>query len=196
MIRVLTMLGGWVAGIGSVIAAGAAVWLARRPERLQLRVVVERDFTVHGWGTNDFVQWDVVNIGSRPIMIERVGWIRRRKLRKVTESESVSPRDLPCTLQPGEDFCWKTPWHSGALAHRLGYPGSVEARIYTSIGDGAYPIGQKLRKYFRDERAKRKLERRRRKRKLISTSSVDEPSAPLRDAPSGVEADPPGDPTA
>lgn len=177
MIRVLAMLGTWFAGLASAAAVITALCLARRPEMLRLRVVVERDFDVRGGSINNFVQWDVVNIGPRPLMIERVGWVHRRKLRQVTESESVSPLRLPCTLQPGEDLCWKTSWHFGKLPSRLGYPRSVKARIYTSIGDRAYPVGLKLRKHFRDERrATRKLKRGR-NRKQVSSSSANEPSS-------------------
>ena len=211
MIRLLAMIGNWVAGLGAIAAVAVSLWLARRSEKLRLRVKVDRvrvereeiRYVRDGEPVSKIVNRDqiifsVTNRGSRTETIESVGWAHRKGLERVSEIIQYlgSYRHPYYRLEPGANH--KVVMNTTkAIAPLPESPKWVRGIVHTPMGSKAVRVGPELRKYFREERrAKRKI-RHRRNRKVIPTSSDDEPSAPLRDAPSDVEAEPPrDDPTA
>lgn len=79
-----TVAGTWFAGIATLLAAGVALHLARRSERVGLRIFVGvRDMVGGGTAPTPYLCFDVTNIGPRPVVITNVGWvIGKRKSRR------------------------------------------------------------------------------------------------------------------
>lgn len=75
-IQVWIAVGTWLAGVGTIAATVVALYLARRAERLRLRIRVQLMQVVMGDGTpfQDQLGIDVANVGERPITINSVGW--------------------------------------------------------------------------------------------------------------------------
>ena len=209
MIRLLAMIGNWVAGLGTIAAVGVSLWLALRSEKLRLRVKVDRvrveleeiRYVRDGQPLSKTVDRDriifsVTNRGSRTETIESVGWAHRKGLERASEIvRRLGKYGRPYRLEPGTNHKVVIDT-TKAMTPLPESPKWVRGIVHTPMGSKAVRVGPELRKYFREERrAKRKMRRGRNRRKMIPTSSDDEPSAPLHDAPSDVGANPPRDPS-
>lgn len=75
-IQIWIAIGSWLAGIGTVGATAVALYLARRVEKLRLRIRVGLMEVVMGDGTpfQEHLGIDVTNAGERPVTINSVGW--------------------------------------------------------------------------------------------------------------------------
>lgn len=186
MIRVLAMMGSWVGAGATLLAVGVSLWLALRAEWLRLRIRVslnsEPDPDWHKppelsrprW----YVTFAIVNTSLRTVQVEKVGWIRRKGLRRIPwtyDPAWVDPR-LPITLEPGDNCIIRM--RLDKLASSLEFPRSAKAIIYTPLGSKttrARVLGQ----YFRAARAwkhKQKSSSRLGLETILSGSSDDEPS--------------------
>ena len=105
--QILSAAGAWVGGLGAFFAAGVAIWIARRSDKIKLRCSVNS--LIHtGIGPNNFerlVGFQVTNLGDRPVTINSVGWCVGRKKQKkycVQTLSNTSPSNLPAKLEYGE----------------------------------------------------------------------------------------------
>jgi|SRR5580692_5561138 hypothetical protein len=97
-IQIWVAVGTWVAGIGTLAAVIAALYLARRVEKVRLKVHVGPRVVVLGDGTpfKKQIAFSVTNLGERPVTIESVGWsIGRGKGRRF----AIQPVSGPFTSQ-------------------------------------------------------------------------------------------------
>ena len=189
MIRVLAMVGTWVAGLASFAAVVTALCLARRTEKLQLQV------RVHTWGRTErmpplygtFVRFDywrycIVNTSFRPVTVERVGWVWREKFRRKRRWERVA-KELPRKLEPG-DHIQIDALHTDKMVRLLRSRKPVRTMVETAMGRKTVPVNPSLRKYLRGVR-------------LGNRKAIPNPSDNETPAQHGtMETDPPGDPTA
>ena len=193
-IRVLAMLGSWFAAFGTLMVVGVSLWLARRSEKLQLRV------TVHIKGYSEMIQgqsvqsrcwvFHIVNTGFRPVTVQRVGWVWREKLGRKSLYDPF-PKKLPLTLGPGDHTEVESHWFYHEVVQLLQSRKLVWALVETAIGSKKTPVGPTVRKYLRGEGS---TGRERDPETIPSASRDDEP--PPSDPLSDVEAGPPRDPTA
>jgi hypothetical protein len=97
-IQIWVAVGTWVAGIGTLAAVIVALYLARRVEKVRLKVYVGPRVVVLGDGTpfKKQIAFSVTNLGERPVTIESVGWvIGRGKGRRF----AIQPVSGPFTSQ-------------------------------------------------------------------------------------------------
>lgn len=75
-IQVWVAVGTWVAGLATLTAAVVALYLARRSERVRLKVRVGLTEVIIGDGSpfQKHLDISVTNIGERPVTINTVGW--------------------------------------------------------------------------------------------------------------------------
>ena len=89
-------MGTWVAGLATVGASVVALRLARRAERIQLKVHVGLREVLAGDGSpaHDHVCIDVTNLGDRAVTVNTVGWaVGKGKHRKYC----IQPESGPYT---------------------------------------------------------------------------------------------------
>ena len=159
MIRVLAMIGTWVAGLGAFGAVTVSLCLARRSEKLRLDVKAgwqtETDFSGPSEGgiTRNYIIFAISNISLRTVTVQSIGWVQRNWLGRVRMIFELQPwdRQLPLTLETGHSdeirFLWTTALKSQTEGSRFGGP-----IIVTPIGTETVRA-RHLRKSFRDGRA-------------------------------------------
>ena len=149
MIRVLAMLGTWLAGVGSLAAVITSLWLARRTERPHLAAKVHmkdfRDADSHFQG-----QWvfSIVNTGFRPLMVEKLGWRWRASLCGHIHWEAFVD-GLPKTLEPGDHASIETDFAFNDIVQLLQSRKRVSVVVDTAIGQVTERVHPSLRRYLR-----------------------------------------------
>ena len=100
----LTMLGTWLAGVGTLVAAGVALWLARRAEKVKLEVHVGVRALVFGGGRpiEECLAIHVTNLGERPVTIVSVGWCVGKGRNKRFAMDPSASNECPKKLEYGE----------------------------------------------------------------------------------------------
>src|SRR5215469_13441862 len=75
-IQIWIAIGSWLAGVGTIAATVVALYLARRGEKLSLRVSVALMDVIMGDGSPflEHLGIDVTNNGERPVTIIQIGW--------------------------------------------------------------------------------------------------------------------------
>ena len=82
-IQLWGVVGTWFAGIGTLAASVVALWLARRVEKIKLKAHVGLGVTFGNGSSQDCLNFNVTNLGERPVTIVSLGWrIGKRKNRK------------------------------------------------------------------------------------------------------------------
>ena len=146
------VIGTWIASIGTVSAVITSLWLAYHQGRVKLNVVAGHRQLVTQGSKNipDCCMINVVNTGTRPAKIVRVGWEAGRfKSKKYMIQMFGFPGfdDVPKTLQEGEETIFMVPFCANGddkdwivrFPQRLaeGNPkiiNSLRAVVYTSVG--------------------------------------------------------------
>lgn len=92
-IAVLGVIGTWVAGVATFAAVCVSLYLARRGERVQLKVVAGLR-TIVGGGTvpEECLAIEVTNLGGRPVTVNSVGWAAGRRKKRVYCMQLLSNR--------------------------------------------------------------------------------------------------------
>ncbi len=101
-IQIWIAIGSWLAGVGTIAATVVALYLARRVEKLRLRIRVGLMQVVIGDGTpfQEHLGIDVTNAGERPVTINAVGWtVGKGKRRKYAIQPLHSPHSAPCPIE-------------------------------------------------------------------------------------------------
>ena len=149
LMQILTVLGSWLAGIGSLAAVIVALWLARRGTRVRLHSTVGLRVMIGGEVVHqECLQVSTTNLGDRPVVISTVAWRigKGRNARHAIPlfSDGLSDR-LPKRLDHGETASFRiffpdpSIWardHFADLVDRQGgRPGkSLRFEIHTSTG--------------------------------------------------------------
>lgn len=148
--QILTVLGAWIGGIGSLTAAVTALWLARRGGRVRLRSSVGIRVLLGGHRRREeLLPITTTNVGERPVTIDGIGWrIGSRKKNRMYATQTFTNRltdQCPKKLEHGETasfrvFLSDSPHWLGELARdfvdpQAGRPAStLRAQIFTSVG--------------------------------------------------------------
>lgn len=107
-IQVWAAVGTWVAGLATLAAVVVALYLARRSEKIQLKVSVGIRLVVlgDGSGAREHVCFGVTNIGERPVTINSVGWrVGKGKKRRYCIQTLSGPftKQYPIELSHGKN---------------------------------------------------------------------------------------------
>ena len=159
-IRVLTMIGGWLAGLGSLAAVVTSLWLAGRSQKLRLHVKVGWRASAKGLGgppelrrARFHIIVSVTNASLRAVMVQRVEWVHRNRMGRIRGGLSLPPgepldrvganadtRDsrLPRKLEPGEDCELWFDW-AGSLVPFINSSKFGGAIVYTPLGNKIVP---------------------------------------------------------
>lgn len=176
MIRVLALLGSWLAGIGSLAAVITSLWLARRSEKPHLSVKVH----MKGFGATDphnRPRWvfSIINTGFRSVTVESLGWRWRERLRnQICWEPFFHGRVLPRTLEPGDHADIEAgPIKFADMVELLQSRKRVWAVVGTAIGRVTVPVNPSLRRYLRGHRTRKTLE----PDSVVESNSAEDPNA-------------------
>ena len=143
-VRVLTMIGSWVAPPVTILGT---LWLARRSEKPRLHVEIRScapRVTIDGFGHRE-ISFSVTNVGQRPTTIEGIGFIARLGWRRV--SYKTGPRHL---LETGNNLEDRISWHDLTNLSDFASWRCVRAAVYTPTASKTVRIGRELRKLLRE----------------------------------------------
>lgn len=101
-IQIWVALGTWFSGVGTVAAVAVALYLAKRVEKVRLKVRVGLMEVVIGDGTpfQRHLGISVTNLGERPVTINTVGWaIGKGKTRRYAVQPLHSPHSAQCPIE-------------------------------------------------------------------------------------------------
>ena len=139
----LTMLGTWLAGVGTLVAAGVALWLARRAEKVKLKVHVGLRQLIFGDGRpiEDYLAIHVTNVGERSVTIVSVGWCVGKGRSRQPALDLSASNECPKKLEYGETKVFTTPFADWVREFSTGFQiptkkqiKTLRAQINTSVG--------------------------------------------------------------
>lgn len=149
-IQVWVAVGTWVAGLATLSAIIVALYLARRGERIRLKINVGLRELLLGDGSpaQEHVCIDVTNLGDRPVTVNTVGWaVGKGKRRKycIQPVSGLYTTQYPVELAHGKNAKFMvsfadTPNWVGDFARRFVEDLSdrslktLVAQIHTSVG--------------------------------------------------------------
>lgn len=163
MIKVLTLLGSWMAGIGALAAVITSLWLARRGEKPNLSVNVSiLEFGSRPPGAYKRFVFDIINKGPGPVTVTGLSWMWREKGRAHYDHELLfygrEEDPLPRKLEPGD--------HVRIEGGRLDFEKKVKLlqsrkRVWAVIGTATglvrVRVNPRLRKYLRASTTERSI---------------------------------------
>lgn len=153
-IRVLSMIGAWLSPPITILGT---LWLARRSERLRLRIKVrlDRDYILAAVGsktiTGNIIVFSVTNTSRHPVTLESVGWAYREKWRLHVKAEPGTR--LPLKLERGEHKEMKFDVGESTARWVLPYHDSARAFVQTATGRKTARIDPSVLKFFLPARA-------------------------------------------
>lgn len=111
-----TLIGTWVASIGTVSAVVASLYFSFNQNRIKFKVIVGHRKVVSGLTKDipDYCIINVVNIGSKPAKIISVGWRAgyfKKKVSFIQIFKNPGYDDVPKTLEEGEDATFGVPFN-------------------------------------------------------------------------------------
>ena len=142
------VVGTWFAGLATLVAVSVALHLARRSEKVRLRIFVGVRVVMRGDSSpgEPYVCFDVTNVGERPVVITTVGWvIGKRKARRygIQILEGPPWKQCPAELTHGQGAQFMvglspTPdWTKDFTTNFVNEPQQLKtlrAQIFTSVG--------------------------------------------------------------
>ena len=150
-IPLLGAVGTWVAGLGTFGAAGVALWLGRRTEKVRIKCLVDLRGLLYAdrRPAECCVEFEVTNLGILPIIVDTIDWSigtgRNKKYGIQIILESPLSASLPKRLEHGENANFRVRWKEADmtiwmrdLVRTLGITESniktLRARIHTTTG--------------------------------------------------------------
>lgn len=144
-LRILDTLGIWVSGIGTFAAAGIALWLALRREKVKLEARVGLRLSMGGGVSEECLVFYVTNLGDRSVTVNNIGWCigkkrnRKYSIQLLTHS---SPDQIPKKIEYGENAMFmvnfsESPDWTTNFVNKFILDESVETlrgQIFTSVG--------------------------------------------------------------
>ena len=150
MVQIGLLLGTWTAGLATVAAVCVSLYLARRGEKVRLRIFVGLRMTVPGDGSppEEHVCFHVTNLGERPVSIQSVGWVVGKRRKRKNCIQPLSGRwttQCPTEIKYGQDVRFmvslsETPnWVRDFSVGFINDPSgqllkTLRAQIFTSVG--------------------------------------------------------------
>ncbi|MUK43690.1 hypothetical protein GNP61_19265 [Aliivibrio fischeri] len=116
-IQFWTMIGTWVASIGTVSAVITSLWFAYNQNKVKLRITVghRKIVSVGSHDTPDYCVIKVVNLSNKPAKIESIGWKAgywKNKVSFIQLFKLPGFDDLPKVLTEGEDATFAVPFNA------------------------------------------------------------------------------------
>ena len=147
-ITVVDALGSWVAGLGSLTAAGVALWLAKRVEKVKLDAWVGHRLLFSNGQTTEHLTVSVTNKGERPVTVVSLSWsVGRGKNRRVCIQTfpPTSPSNFPKKIEYGDTATFMLDFPQWLPYFRDGFLEDVSSRairtlrltVHTSVSDSA-----------------------------------------------------------
>lgn len=151
-LQLWSVIGTWLASIGTVSAVITSLWLAYHQDRVKLRVVAGHRLIVSRGlqDTPEYCMVKVVNVGSKPAKVVSVGWEAgcfKNKINMIQVFGTPGFDDVPKMLQEGEEANFMVPFHLHgdeedwivSLPKKLIEGGknrikSLKAVVHTSVG--------------------------------------------------------------
>ena len=118
---ILTMLGAWVSGLGSLAAAGVALWLGYRTGRIKLRI----ETTLIQGGLAIYV----TNLSERPVVISHATWRVGKRGNRQWKPCPISSQEASDKLEYGDRQAYYI-----TDIRSLKHVKTLRIRIYTSVG--------------------------------------------------------------
>ena len=83
-VQIWMVVGTWVAGLATFLAVMTSLHLARRGEKVRLRIFVGIRRVMRGDGSpgEDQLCFDVTNVGDRPVIITNLGWVVGKRTKR------------------------------------------------------------------------------------------------------------------
>ncbi|MDX9973361.1 MAG: hypothetical protein RBU21_10270 [FCB group bacterium] len=105
---------GWFAAAGSIAAAVVALYLAGKSARPSarasagIRLLISSDHEP-GLAYPEYLNFQIVNRGDRPIRVTQVGWVggRFNRLNAIQRFDDSMSSPLPVELRHGEEAVWR-----------------------------------------------------------------------------------------
>ena len=97
-VQLWMVVGTWVAGLATFLAVMTSLYLARHGAKVRLRIFVGIRLIVRGDGSprEEYVCFDITNVGERPVTITQVGWVVGRMNKR---RYCIQPLSGPWTRQ-------------------------------------------------------------------------------------------------
>lgn len=144
-----SMVGTWVAGLGTISAVVTSLWLARKQEKIDLKVMAghRQIVTVGSKYVPDYCMIKVTNCGVRPAKITNISWEYgplTKKNHLIQLFGFPDSDDIPKVLNEGEEACFLIPFSNlmsegtwiSTFPKKISQSGinSLKVCIYTSVG--------------------------------------------------------------
>lgn len=156
-LQLWSVIGTWVAGLGTVSAVIISLWLALHHNKIKLKVTAGHRLVITP-GEEDapeFCSIHVVNVGVKPAKIISVSWRvgRGKNKRHMIQSFNIQPYEtVPKLLTEGEDVSFMVPFnYDGSDRDWIvrfpkylvdnGAPNiikTLKVGVHTSVGDSFY----------------------------------------------------------
>ena len=149
-VQIGLLLGTWAAGLATLAAVCVSLYLARRGEKVRLRIFVGLRMTVLGDGSppEEHVCFHVTNLGERPVSIQSVGWVVGKRKKRKYCIQPLSGRwttQCPAEIKYGQDVTFmvslsETPnWARDFSVGFINDPSgqslkTLRAQIFISVG--------------------------------------------------------------
>ena len=101
-VQLWMVVGTWVAGLATFAAVMTSLYLAKRPEKVRLKIFVGIRQIIRGDGSprEDHVCFDVTNVGERPVIVTTVGWVvGKRKKRRYCVQPLLGSLSQQCPVE-------------------------------------------------------------------------------------------------
>lgn len=112
--KYLSIIGSWLAGIGSLCAVVVALWLARRSEKIDLLINADERLMIgEGQVEHPRYLWiKIVNRGNRNVIINSIGWRLGGKNKKycIQLVNNAYSSSLPIELPFGHEATYLVPF--------------------------------------------------------------------------------------
>lgn len=154
-LQLWSVIGTWVAGIGTVGAVITSLWFALHQNTIKLKVSAGHRLLITPGSreTPDYCSIRVVNVGLRPAKVTHVGWEvgRWRKKKHMLQTFGYPGfDDVPKTLHEGEEANFMIPflrsggdqdWIVSFPKYLVGEDSpklikTLKVAVYTSVGQG------------------------------------------------------------
>jgi hypothetical protein len=162
-LQLWSVIGTWIASIGTVSAVITSLWLANSVNKIKLKVSAGHRILISPLekNNNSYCYINVVNTGSKPLKIINIGWQAGRfknKQQMVQIFGLPNSDDVPKMLTEGEEATFLVPFHlhnnekdwlnsmANMLTEKTNNINSLKVCVLTSVGQQFIVAADKILK--------------------------------------------------
>lgn len=97
------MLASWFSAIGTISVEIVAIWVAKRIEKVKLKVWVGMRILIDGQNKQEFLVFSATNLSERPVTITSIDWrigrMKKNRRRAIQLLHEISPNQYPRKLE-------------------------------------------------------------------------------------------------